>query len=151
MFDIFLTEPQWLQIPPPPSPHLPLLLPPLVSITAKLLTSAAQTSGEVMRALMAPCLVIYGEARHYSAIYGRADRGCILPQFHLAIIYFDFYSNKVFFSSFAIQLMPMMERVLVLPLFLPPSAFMSSFNSYFHLFCAFSAVKLYSFATSGEQ
>lgn len=153
MFDIFfdMTEPQWFKILPPTSPHLPLLLPPLVSITAKLLTSAVQTSGEVMRALMAPCLVIYGEARHYSGIYGRADRGCILPQFHLAIIYFDFYGNKVFFSSLAIQLMPMMERVLVLQLFLFPSAFMSAFNTYFHLFCAFSAVKgAFSF-TAGEQ
>lgn len=103
-----------------------------------------------MRALMAPCLVIYGEARHYSGIYGRADRGCILPQFHLAIIYFDFYGNKVFFSSLAIQLMPMMERVLVLRLFLFPSAFMSAFSAYFHLFSAFSAVKV-AFSCSGNK
>lgn len=153
LFDIFfdMTEPQWFKILPPSSPHLPLLLPPLVSITAKLLTSAAQTSGEVMRALMAPCLVIYGEARHYSGIYGRADRGCILPQFHLAIIYFDFYGNKVFFSSLAIQLMPMMERVLVLRLFLFPSAFMSAFSAYFHLFCAFSTVKVAFSFSAGVQ
>lgn len=39
----------------------------------KLLTSATKTSGEVMRALMAPCLVIYGEARHYFRIYDQQD------------------------------------------------------------------------------
>lgn len=43
--------------PPPPFPPLPLSPSPLWK---KLLTSAAQTSGEVMHALMAPCLVIYG-------------------------------------------------------------------------------------------
>lgn len=48
-----------------------------------------------MRALMAPCLVIYGEARHYSGIYDGAGRERVLPQFHLAIIYFDFYGDKV--------------------------------------------------------
>lgn len=65
------------------------------SITEKLLTSATQTSGEVMHALMAPCLVIYGEARHYFRIYDQPDSECILPQLYLAIIYFDFYGNKV--------------------------------------------------------
>lgn len=35
-------------------------LPLSFSIMEKLLTSATQTSGEVMHALMAPCLVIYG-------------------------------------------------------------------------------------------
>lgn len=39
----------------------------------KLLTSATKTSGEVKRALMAPCLVIYGEARHYFGIYDQRD------------------------------------------------------------------------------
>jgi len=43
----------------PPSLSLPLSLSPS-PLWKKLLTSAAQTSGEVMRALMAPCLVIYG-------------------------------------------------------------------------------------------
>lgn len=46
---------------------------PLLSIMEKLLTSATKTSGEVMRALMAPCLVIYGEARHYFRIYDQQD------------------------------------------------------------------------------
>lgn len=78
----------------PPTPPTP---PPLLSfsIMEKLLTSATQTSGEVMHALMAPCLVIYGEACHYFRIYDQPDTECILPQFHLAIIYLDFYGNKV--------------------------------------------------------
>lgn len=65
-----------------------------------------------MRALMAPCLVIYGGSTSlFQDLWPTGSRGCFLWHFYLAIIYLDFYGKQTFTSTLNIQLMLMMNRV----------------------------------------
>lgn len=49
-----------------------------------------------MRVLMAPCLVIYGEARHYSRIYDQQDiENAFSGSFTSQLFILIFMANKV--------------------------------------------------------